>query len=174
VGGENQCAFARIARRQIVPDVQPVVGHAARKAAIEESAHPHILGAGAAEIYVRGAQDALAFGGGLFGERNLEIADSDSTVPFVEAMEDQGARDSQFVKYEVRQQAEHVQSGDQHPEDKLVLEAEFQSRALRSPEREREVGLLRPVGGQVGWSGTTTQYLAGRFIQIAAVYLWIC
>src|SRR5271155_1612049 len=102
---ENERALARIPRRQVVPDVEPIVGDAAREAAVEESAHPHILGAGAAEIDVRRAQNALALGGGLFRESNFEIANTDFAVPMVEAMEDQGARDPQLVENEVGQQA---------------------------------------------------------------------
>src|SRR5271163_2873280 len=171
---ENQRAFARIARRQIVPDVEPIVGDAAREAAVEESAHPHILGASAAEIDVRSAQNALALGGTFFRESNFEIANTDFAMPMVEAMEDQGASNAQLVENEVGQQAERMQRRDQHPENEIVLQPELKARALGLAARERKVRFLRPVAGQVGGSGATAQHLAGRFIQIAAVELGIC
>ena len=96
VRGQDQRALAGISRRELVPYVEPIVGDAPREAAVKETAEPNVLGAGSSEVDVGRAQDALALGGAFFGERDLEIADSDSPVTVVEAMEDQPTRDAQL------------------------------------------------------------------------------
>src|SRR5713101_1533072 len=122
---QDERALAWVPWMQLVPDVEPIVGNAARKAAVEESAQPNVLSARPAKIYVRRAQDALSLGGALFGECDLEIADSDFPVTAVEAMKDQTARDSQFVQDEVGQQAERMQETNEHPENDPILYAQL-------------------------------------------------
>src|SRR5271156_1056877 len=143
---------------EFVPNVKAIVGDTARQAAVEESAQPNVLGAAAAEVDVRGAQDAHPLGGAFLGECDLEIADPDFPVPLVEAMEDQTAGDSQFVQDEVGQEAERVQRNYQHPEDEPVLEAELNAGAFRSPERERKVRPMRRAIGRIGGSGAASQH----------------
>jgi hypothetical protein len=105
---QDERALAGVPRREIVPDVEPIVGDAARQTAVEESAQPNVLGAGPAKVYVRRAQDAPSLRVAEFGKRDLEIADSDSRVTAVETMEDQTACLSQFVENEVGEEAERV------------------------------------------------------------------
>src|SRR5580704_9607334 len=128
---QDERALARVPRRQIVPDVQPIVSDAPRDPAIEESAEANVFGARASEVDVGRAQDALSLRGAFFGERDFEIADSNSPVTNVEAMENQTAGDSQFIQDEIRQEAERMEHGDQHPEDQPILESQLNTSALR-------------------------------------------
>src|SRR5580692_9587965 len=95
---QDERALAGVPRRQIVPDVQPIVGDPACDPAVEETTQPDVLGTRASKVDVRRAQDALSFLRALFGKCDLEVADSDSSVALVEAMENQTAGDSQFIQ----------------------------------------------------------------------------
>ena len=150
VRGQDERALAGVLRREIVPDVEPIVADAARQAPVEESAQPNVLGAGPAKVHVRGAQDAASLRVAQFGKRDLEIADSDSHVTAVEAIDDQTACLSQFVENEVGEQAERVQHSDHQPEDQPILEAQRDARARRDSTRERKVRLLRAVSRSAG------------------------
>ena len=89
----------------------------------------------------RRMRSALRFA--LFGKCNLEVAHSDSRVTPVEVEEDQTASDSQFVQDEIRQEAERCSAATNSQKISRSLSSEFQARALRGSEREREIRLLR-------------------------------
>src|SRR5208282_3171045 len=108
VRSQDERALAGVLRREIVPDVEPIVADAARQAAVEESAQPDELGAGPAKVDIRRAQDAPSLRVAEFGKRDLQIADSDSHVTAVEAIEHQTACLSHLVENEVGEEAERV------------------------------------------------------------------
>ena len=106
VRAEHDDAACRVASLDLVPVVKALVGHAPDEPAMKKPGQADVLGAAAAQVHVRGAQDAPAFALAAVGKRDRQIVHPDRHVAAVKQVAEITAEHPERIQNEIRQQAE--------------------------------------------------------------------